>query len=36
MAQEAQTGALYKPRGVEWGERWEEVSKERGYMYTNG
>ena len=36
MAQEAQTGALYKPRGVEWGGRWEGVSKERGYMYTYG
>ena len=23
MAQETQTGALYQPRGVGWGERWE-------------
>ena len=25
MAQETQTGALYQPRGVEWGGRWGEV-----------
>ena len=25
--------ALYQPRGVGWGERWEEVSKERDQMY---
>ena len=31
MAQE--TGALYQPRGVGWGERWEGGSKGRGYMY---
>ena len=24
MAQEIQTRALYQPRGVEWGGRWEE------------
>ena len=36
MAQEIQTGALYQPRGVEWGGRLEEGSKGRGYMYTNG
>ena len=29
MAQETQTGALYQPRGVEWGERWEGGSKGR-------
>ena len=23
MAQEAQTGALYQPRGLGWGGRWE-------------
>ena len=23
MAQETQTGALYQPRGVGWGWRWE-------------
>ena len=26
--------ALYQPRGVGWGERWEGGSKGRGYMYT--
>ena len=36
MAQETQTGALYKPRGVEWGGRRERVSKGRRYMYTCG
>ena len=34
MAQETQIGALYQPRGVGWGERWEGISKGRGYMYT--
>ena len=34
MAQETQTGALYQPRGVQWGGRWEGGSKGRGYMYT--
>ena len=29
MAQETQTGALYQPRGVGWGGRWEGVSKGR-------
>ena len=28
MAQETQTGALYPPRGVGWGGRWEGGSKE--------
>ena len=28
--------AVYKPRGVGWGGRWEGVSKEREYMYTYG
>ena len=36
MAQETQTWALYQPRGVGWGERWEGVSKRREYMYTYG
>ena len=36
MAQETQTGALYQPRGVGWGGRWEGSSKGRGYMYTCG
>ena len=36
MDQETQTGALYQPRGVEWGGRWDGVSKGRGYMYTYG
>ena len=36
MAQETQTGALYQPRGVGCGERWEGGSKGRGYMYTYG
>ena len=34
MAQETQTGALYQPRGVGWGGRWERVSKGRRHMYT--
>ena len=36
MAQETQTGALYQPRMVGCGGRWEGVSKGRGYMYTYG
>ena len=36
MAQEIQPGALYQPRGVEWGGRSEGGSKVRGYMYTYG
>ena len=36
MVQETQTGALYQPRGVGWGRRWEGVSKGWGYMYTYG
>ena len=32
MAQETQTGALYQPRGVGWGGRWEGGSKGRGYI----
>ena len=34
ISQETQTGALFQPRGVEWGGRWEGVSKGRGYMYA--
>ena len=26
-------GALYQPGWVEWGGRWDGVSKRRGYMY---
>ena len=36
MAQETQTGGLYQPRGVGWGEKWEGGSKGRRYMYTYG
>ena len=36
MAQETQTGALYQPRGVWWGGRWEGNSKGKGYMNTYG
>ena len=31
-----QTGALYPPREVGWGRRWEESSKGRGYTYIYG
>ena len=34
--QETQRGALYQPRGVGGGGRWEGGSKGRGYMYTYG
>ena len=30
MAQETQTGALYQPRWVGWGGKWEGGSKGRG------
>ena len=36
LAQETQTGALYKPRGVGGGGKWEGGPKGRGYMYTCG
>ena len=36
VAQETQTGALYQPRGVGWGGRWEGSSKGMGYVYTYG
>ena len=29
-------GALYQPRGVGWGGRWEGGSKGRGHMYPCG
>ena len=32
MTQEIQTGALYQPRRVGWGGRWDGGSKGRGYM----
>ena len=34
MAQKIQTGALYQPRGLGGGARWEGGSKWRVYMYT--
>ena len=33
MAQEIQAGALYQPRGVGWGGKWEGSSKGKGYIY---
>ena len=36
MAKETQTGALYQPRGLGRGGRWEGSSKGKGYMYTYG
>ena len=33
MAQETQTGALYQPRGMGLGGRWEGGSKEGIYVY---
>ena len=30
MSQGTQMGALYQPRGVGWGGRWEGVSGEKG------
>ena len=36
QSQGTQTGALYKPRGVGWGGRWEGGSTGRGHMYTYG
>ena len=34
MAQETLTGALYQPRGVGWGGRWEEFQKGGEYVYV--
>ena len=36
MTEGTQTGALYQPRGVGWGGRWEGVSRGRGHMCTYG
>ena len=36
MAQETETWALYQPRGVGWGGRWEGGSRTRGHMYMYG
>ena len=36
MSRETQTGSLYQPRGLGWGQRWEGGSRGRGYMYTHG
>ena len=36
MAQETWIGALYQPRGVGWGGKWDGGPKRRGYMYTYG
>ena len=33
MVQDTQPGALYQPRGVGWGRRWEGGSKGMQYMY---
>ena len=32
--QGAQTGALWQPRGVGWGGKWERDSRGRQHMYT--
>ena len=34
MTQGTQTGALYQPRRVEWGGRWEGGSRGRELIYT--
>ena len=36
LSQGTQPGALYQPRGVGWGRRWEGGSRGRGHMYTYG
>ena len=36
MSQETQPGALYQPRGVGRGRRWEGGSRGRGHMCTYG
>ena len=36
MIQGTQTGALWLPRGVGWGGRWEGGSRGRAHMYTYG
>ena len=34
IAQETQAGAVYQPRRMEWGGRWEGGLKGRGYTYS--
>ena len=36
LAQETQTGALYQPRTMGWGGRWEGDSKGKGCKYNYG
>ena len=36
MSQGTQTGALYQPRGVGRGGRWEGGAEGREHMYTHG
>ena len=36
ITQGTQPGALWQPRGVGCGGRWEGVSRGRGHMYTYG
>ena len=36
MSQETQTVALYQPKRVRWGGRWEGGSRRRRYMCTYG
>ena len=36
MSHGTQTGALYQPRGMGWGGRWEGGSRGRGHMYIYG
>ena len=33
MTQETQTGAVYQPRGMRWGGRWESFEREGIYVY---
>ena len=35
MSQGTQTGALYQPRGVGWGGRWEGDSRGKGHTCTS-
>ena len=36
MAKETHIGALYQPRVVGWGRKWDGGSKGKGHMYTYG
>ena len=36
MFQGAQTGALWQPRGMQWGWKWEGGSGGRGHTYAYG